>query len=130
MKDGKPYLAWNTPGGDNQTQAMLQAFLAIAEFGMNVQQAVEASTITTSSFAASNYPQISSNYLTMPKVLAERVADNLAARVHIVRIGELQQPYRQSASGAGAVKMVMIDPETRVMFGGVSPAKDDSVVGW
>ena len=56
MKDGKPYLAWNTPGGDNQPQAMLQAFLAVAEFGMNVQQAVEAATVTTSSFRASNYP--------------------------------------------------------------------------
>ena len=130
MKDGKPYLAWNTPGGDNQAQAMLQAFLAIAEFGMNVQQAVEAATVTSSSFAASNYPQPAANRLAMPQVLAERVADDLAARGHAVRVGELQQPYRQSASGAGAVKMVMIDPETRVMFGGVSPAKDDYVVGW
>ena len=32
LKDGKPYLAWNTPGGDNQPQAMLQAFLAIVHF--------------------------------------------------------------------------------------------------
>jgi gamma-glutamyltranspeptidase/glutathione hydrolase len=44
LKDGKPYLAWNTPGGDNQPQAMLQAFLALHEFGMNPQQAVEAAT--------------------------------------------------------------------------------------
>ena len=44
LKDGKPFLAWNTPGGDNQPQAMLQAFLAVVEFGMNVQQAVEAPT--------------------------------------------------------------------------------------
>ena len=36
LKDGKAYLAWNTPGGDNQPQAMLQAFLAVVHFGMNV----------------------------------------------------------------------------------------------
>jgi hypothetical protein len=42
----------------------------------------------------------------------------------------MQQPYRQTPSGAGAVKMVMIDPETGVMFGGASPAKDDYVIGW
>jgi gamma-glutamyltranspeptidase/glutathione hydrolase len=130
MKDGKPFLAWNTPGGDNQPQAMLQAFLAIVEFGMNVQQAVEAPTVTSSSFAGSNYPQRARNQLALPQVLADHVGDDLAARGHALQIGELQQPYRQAISGAGAVKMVMIDPETGVMFGGVSPAKDDYVVGW
>ena len=42
LKDGQPYLAWNTPGGDNQPQAMLQTFLNVVHFGMNVQQSVEA----------------------------------------------------------------------------------------
>ncbi len=42
FKNGKPFLAWNTPGGDNQPQAMLQAFLSVVEFGMNLQQAGEA----------------------------------------------------------------------------------------
>ena len=35
---------------------MLQAFLAVVHFGMNVQQAVEAATVTSTAFAASNYP--------------------------------------------------------------------------
>jgi gamma-glutamyltranspeptidase/glutathione hydrolase len=129
-KDGKPFLAWNTPGGDNQPQAMLQAFLAVVDFGMNVQQAVEAATITTSSFHASNYPQSAGDTLAMPKVLADRVGDTLRGRGHKLQVGEMQQPYRQTPSGAGAVKMVMIDPETGVMFGGASPAKDDYVIGW
>jgi gamma-glutamyltranspeptidase/glutathione hydrolase len=47
LKDGKPFMAWNTPGGDNQPQAMLQAFLNVVEFGMNVQEATEAANITT-----------------------------------------------------------------------------------
>ena len=129
MKDGQPYLAWNTPGGDNQPQAMLQAFLSVVEFNMNVQQAVEAATVTSSAFAASNYPNPVRGMLTMPTVLADGVADNLAARGHRIEVGELQQPYRMTLSGAGAVKMVMIDPETGVMYGGVSPAKSDYVIG-
>src|SRR5262249_26524524 len=56
LKDGKPFLAWNTPGGDNQPQAMLQAFLNVVEFGMNVQQALESPTITSTSFHESVYP--------------------------------------------------------------------------
>jgi gamma-glutamyltranspeptidase/glutathione hydrolase len=130
LKDGKPYLAWNTPGGDNQPQAMLQAFLGVVHFGMNVQQAVEAPTVTSSAFAASMYPGRVRGMLTMPAVLGDVVGDELARRGHRVEIVALQQPYRQATSGAGAVKMVMIDPETGVMFGGVSPAKSDYVLGW
>jgi gamma-glutamyltranspeptidase/glutathione hydrolase len=129
VKDGRPWLAWNTPGGDNQPQAMLQAFLAVAEFDMNVQQAVEAATVTSTAFAASNYPNPIRGALTMPAVLGDAVGAELAARGHRIEVGELQQPYRQAASGAGAVKMVMIDPETGVMYGGVSPAKSDYVIG-
>ena len=129
MRDGRPWLAWNTPGGDNQPQAMLQAFLAVSEFGLNVQQAVEAATVTSSAFAASNYPNPVRGMLTMPAVLGDAVGAELAARGHRVEVGALQQPYGQTASGAGAVKMVMIDPETGVMYGGVSPAKSDYVLG-
>ncbi len=130
VKDGKPYLAWNTPGGDNQPQAMLQAFLAVVHFGMNVQQAVEAPTVTSSAFAASMYPGRVRGMLTMPAVLGDVVGDELTRRGHAVEIVQLQQPYRMAASGAGAVKMVMIDPGSGVMFGGVSPAKSDYVLGW
>jgi gamma-glutamyltranspeptidase len=129
MKDGKPFLAWNTPGGDNQPQAMLQAFLALVEFDLNLQQAVEAPTVTSFSFRASNYPQPAGSELELPRVLADQIGDALRARGHKLRVGELQQPYRQAPSGAGAVKMVMIDPETGVLFGAVSPAKDDYVIG-
>jgi gamma-glutamyltranspeptidase/glutathione hydrolase len=130
MKDGKPWLAWNTPGGDNQPQAMLQTFLNVAVFGMNVQQAVEAPTVTSAAFAASMYPQEVQGTLAMPEVLADRVAEILSEKGHRIVVAALQQPYMQTASGAGAVKMVRIDPETGVMFGGVSPAKSDYVLGW
>ena len=130
MKNGKPYLAWNTPGGDNQPQAMLQAFLNVVVFGMNVQQAVEAPTVTSTGFGASMYPQPVKGTLMMPRVLADEVADEVAALGHKIEVIALQQPYQQQPSGAGAVKMVMVDSERGVLMGGVSPAKDDYVMGW
>lgn len=42
MKNGRPWLAFSTPGGDSQDQALLQIFLNVAEFGMQPQEAVEA----------------------------------------------------------------------------------------
>jgi gamma-glutamyltranspeptidase/glutathione hydrolase len=42
LREGKPWLAFSTPGGDSQDQTLLQIFLNVAEFGMNPQEAVEA----------------------------------------------------------------------------------------
>ncbi|MBI1787667.1 MAG: gamma-glutamyltransferase [Acidobacteria bacterium] len=130
LKNGRPFLAWNTPGGDNQVQAMLQAFLSVIEFGFNVQQAVEAPTVTSTSFGASMYPQKAGNELSVPKSLADHLGAALAAKGHRVRVTPMQQPYGQQPSGAGAVKMILIDPRTGVMHGGVSPAKDNYVLAW
>jgi gamma-glutamyltranspeptidase/glutathione hydrolase len=47
MKDGKPFLSWAVQGGDTQDQNLLQCFLNIVEFGMTVQEAVEAPNINT-----------------------------------------------------------------------------------
>ena len=47
MKDGKPFLAFAVQGGDTQDQNLLQFFLNMVEFGMTVQEAVEAPNINT-----------------------------------------------------------------------------------
>ncbi len=56
LKDGKPFLAFAVQGGDSQDQNLLQFFLNIVEFGMTVQQSVEAPNINSyqmrSSFGA------------------------------------------------------------------------------
>ena len=130
LKDGKPFLAWNTPGGDNQPQAMLQAFLGVVEFGMNVQQAVEAPTVMSTSFHESVYPHPVAGTLVMPKILADQAGAALSAKGHRVVVTPLQKPYGQQPSGAGAVKMVLIDPRTGILAAGVSPAKDDYAMGW
>ena len=56
LKSGKPYLSFAVQAGDTQDQNMLQFFLGVVEFGMNVQQAAEAPNIVSyqmkSSFGA------------------------------------------------------------------------------
>jgi gamma-glutamyltranspeptidase/glutathione hydrolase len=47
LKDGKPYLSFAVQGGDTQDQNLLQFFLNVVEFGMNVQEACEAANITS-----------------------------------------------------------------------------------
>lgn len=45
LKDGKPFLAFSVQGGDSQDQDLLQFFLNVVEFGMDVQEAAEAPNI-------------------------------------------------------------------------------------
>ena len=47
LRDGKPYLSFAVQGGDIQDQVLVQFFLNVVEFGMNVQEAVEAANITS-----------------------------------------------------------------------------------
>lgn len=47
LKDGKPFLSFAVQGGDTQDQNMLQFFLNVVEFGMNVQEACEAPNIVS-----------------------------------------------------------------------------------
>jgi gamma-glutamyltranspeptidase/glutathione hydrolase len=47
LRDGKPHLSFAVQGGDMQDQALLQFFLNVVEFGMHVQEAVEAANIVS-----------------------------------------------------------------------------------
>jgi hypothetical protein len=75
------------------------------------------------------YPQNPGDGLAMPKVLADRVGAALSDLGHPVQSLPFQPPYG-APSGAGAVKMILIDQSSGVMFGGASPGKDNYVLGW
>ena len=53
LKDGRPFLAFAVQGGDSQDQNLLQFFLNVVEFGMTVQEAVEAANINSFQMRAS-----------------------------------------------------------------------------
>ena len=56
LKNGKPFMVFGTPGGDQQDQWTLQFFLNCVEFDMNMQAAVDAPTFHSSHFPASFTP--------------------------------------------------------------------------
>ena len=47
LKDGQPFLGFSVQGGDTQDQNLLQFFLNVVEFGMTVQEAVEAANFNS-----------------------------------------------------------------------------------
>jgi gamma-glutamyltranspeptidase/glutathione hydrolase len=54
---GRPYMAFGTPGGDQQDQWTLQFFLNFVNFGMNLQSAIDAPTFHNAHFPSSFYPR-------------------------------------------------------------------------
>jgi gamma-glutamyltranspeptidase/glutathione hydrolase len=57
LKHGRPYLAFGTPGGDQQDQWALAVFLRHVHFGMNLQEAIDAPAFHTAHFPSSFYPR-------------------------------------------------------------------------
>lgn len=57
LRDGQPYLAFGTPGGDQQDQWSLQLFLRHVEHGLSLQQAVDAPAWSSDHAPASFYPR-------------------------------------------------------------------------
>jgi len=55
--NNRPYMAFGTPGGDQQDQWTLQFFLNHVEFGMDLQSAIDAPTFHTTHFRSSFYPR-------------------------------------------------------------------------
>ena len=56
-KDGEPFMVFGTPGGDGQDQWTLQFFLNYVDFGMNIQEALDAPTVHSVHFPSSFYPR-------------------------------------------------------------------------
>jgi gamma-glutamyltranspeptidase/glutathione hydrolase len=122
LKDGKPWIAFGTPGADTQPQTQLQFFLNVAEFGLNVQEALEQPTVISNSFRDSYYPHDVKGKLLTPAMLSKTVQDALSAKGHQLDL--------RNVKGVGSVKAILIDPRTGVLMGGVSPTGDSYVMAW
>src|SRR5215217_8515078 len=57
LREGEPYLAFGTPGGDQQDQWSLNFFLSHVHFGLNLQEAIDAPSFHTEHFPSSFYPR-------------------------------------------------------------------------
>jgi len=124
MKDGKPLLVLSTPGGDNQDQSLIQVLLNVIEFGMNVQEAVEAPRFQTLHLVSSfDDHRFNAGVLNLESRITKEVADALAARGHKVEM--------QSAWGnPSAPTIIMLRADTGVIEGGADPRRGRYAIAW
>lgn len=122
LKDGRPFLSFAVQGGDTQDQNLLQFFLNVVEFGMNVQEAAEAANITSyqmqSSFGAHTAEP---GRLVVREDVPEWVQDQLV---------EMGYDIETEERTSGPITAIWFDREHGTMWGGASDYGDDYGIAW
>jgi len=87
LRDGEPWLAYGTPGGDQQEQWALHALVRHVDRGLNLQQAIDAPEWNTDHLIASFYPRdVALRSLTVESRLDG--VDDLRRRGHDVTVAD------------------------------------------
>ena len=122
LKDGEPYLAFAVQGGDSQDQNLLQFFLNVVEFGMTVQQAVEAPNVNSyqmrSSFGAH---EMRPGRMTVATSLPEPTRQALRAMGYTLDFAERT---------SGPINAILFDRKHRTMWGASSHHGEDYGIAW
>jgi gamma-glutamyltranspeptidase/glutathione hydrolase len=123
-REGRPWMVFGTPGGDQQDQWTLQFFLNVVDFGMDIQGALDAPTFHSQHFPSSFYPRAAyPKRLVVEGRIPARVCEELARRGHeVVVTGGWQN---------GRVLGIRFDPDRQLIFGGASPRNETGyAIGW
>jgi gamma-glutamyltranspeptidase/glutathione hydrolase len=124
LKNGQPFLAWSTPGGDSQDQTLLQVFLNIVDFGMNPQEAVEAPRFNSEAMYSS-FDDHGDMPLTLQveKRLGDQTLNALRERGHKLDVqGDWDNPT--------APTVIQFDTDTGVMRAGADVRGYRYAIGW
>jgi gamma-glutamyltranspeptidase/glutathione hydrolase len=122
LKDGSPYLSFAVQGGDTQDQNLLQFFLEMVEFGMNVQEACEAPHFT--SFQMRNSFD---DHKPIPGKLEinEKIPETVRAALKAMGYALDVKKYT-----SGPINAIFFDRVHKTFWGGSSNFGDDYGVVW
>ena len=99
LKEGAPYMAFGTPGGDQQDQWQLIMLLRHIHHGMNLQEAIDAPSFHSEHFASSFFPRHASpGRLVAEGRFPQETFDGLKQRGHDLAVGEDWSEGRLSAA--------------------------------
>ncbi|MEK6630717.1 MAG: gamma-glutamyltransferase [Acidobacteriota bacterium] len=122
LKDGKPFLSFAVQGGDTQDQNLLQLFLNVVEFGMNVQAACEAPNINSYQMRSSF-----GEHKSEPGRITLNESMPAAIRAELAKMG-YRAEYRRSTSGP--INAVFFDWKHGTFWGGSSIDGEDYGIAW
>ena len=122
LKDGLPFLSFAVQGGDSQDQNLLQFFLNVVEFGMTVQQAVEAPNINSFQMRSS-FGEHESRPGRM--LVASSTPDSV--RTELEKMGYTLEFSRLTS---GPINAIWFDRKHGTFWGGSSNHGEDYGIAW
>ena len=124
LRGGRPFMAFGTPGADQQDQWSLQFFLNCVDFGMNMQIAVDAPTFHSTHFPSSFHPHgADPGAMHVESRIPEATIAALQAKGHTVRIDK--------EWSHGRVSGIRYDAESGVLSGVVTARLETGyAMGW
>jgi gamma-glutamyltranspeptidase / glutathione hydrolase len=124
LKDGKPFLAISTPGGDSQDQQILNVLLEMIVFGKGLQEAIEAPRVNSlHPFGSFDTHPSEPGVLEIEDRVPEAVRSALTARGHKLKV---IGPYAMSTG----VVAVGVDPRSGTLRGGADVRRERYIFGW
>jgi gamma-glutamyltranspeptidase / glutathione hydrolase len=124
MTDGQPYAILGSPGGDDQVMRTMQTLINMIDFGMNIQQAIEAPRWSSRSFPASPFPHtMYPGDLAVESRIPETTREALIAKGH--KLTWIAPPWSMGSNGG-----IVIDPKTGVLSAGADPRVDAYAWAW
>jgi gamma-glutamyltranspeptidase/glutathione hydrolase len=112
LRDGEPYLAWGTPGGDQQDQWTCQFLLRHIHAGQNLQEAIDAPAWHSEHWPSSFWPRVARpGVVLVESRVPEKTVTELRRRGHIVEVGARWSEGRLTAtSREGARRRAAANP--------------------
>ena len=112
LRDGEPYLAWGTPGGDQQDQWIAQFFLRHVHCGMNLQESIDAPAWHSEHFPSSFWPRTARpGVLVLENRVPKKTRDELERRGHILEVGpDWSEGRLSAASRVGSRRRAAANP--------------------
>jgi gamma-glutamyltranspeptidase / glutathione hydrolase len=99
LRDGEPYLAWGSPGGDQQDQWTTQFFLRHVHAGLNLQEAIDAPAWHSEHFPISFWPRTARpGVLVVESRVPADTRKELERRGHVVEVGPAWSEGRLTAA--------------------------------
>ena len=99
LRDGEPYLAWGSPGGDQQDQWTTQFFLRHVHAGFNLQEAIDAPAWHSEHFPISFWPRTARpGVLVVESRVPAESRQELESRGHVVEVGPAWSEGRLTAA--------------------------------
>jgi gamma-glutamyltranspeptidase/glutathione hydrolase len=124
LKNGKLFMVWGTPGGEGIGQTQMQVFINVVEFGMGIQEAIEAPRMSLVAKPDFYKPGAEITVTFEPRI-PESVRQALEAKGNKIRVDK-----KDFSNAFGGMQGILVNQENGSLTGGGDPRRGGYAIGY